>query len=151
MVYHTIVKHLVTQNFELVNQKNYDALLNNCTPTIRHRFGGAHSLGGERNDIDSVRLWFERLGRLLPGLTLKITDVWVKGWPWDTVVIVRWDASDVCIDGSPYRNHGVHVLKMSWGSITEIDANEDSQAVADNLGLQAKHGIEEASAPQIIS
>jgi len=31
-------------------------------------------------------------------------------------------------NGSAYNNHGVHILRMRWRKIVEIDANEDSQA-----------------------
>jgi hypothetical protein len=47
--------------------------------------------------------------------------------------------------------HGVHIVKMRWGKIVEIDANEDSQAVAEALEMRAAHGLEEASAPPIVS
>jgi len=151
MVYHTIVKHLARKNFELVNQKNYETLLKDCVPNIHHRFGGSHALGGERHDIQSLPEWFHRLGRLGPQLTLKVQDVWVKGWPHDTTIIIRWDASDVRADGSAYKNHGVHVVKMRWGKITAIDANENSQAVAENLKMWAKYGVDEAVAPPIVS
>ena len=46
----------------------------------------------------------------------------------------------------------MHIVKMRWGKIVEIDANEDSQAVAEALKMRAAHGIEEeASAPPIVS
>ena len=43
------------------------------------------------------------------------------------------------------------IVKMRWGKIVEIDPNEDSQAVAEALKMRAAHGIEEASAPPIVS
>ena len=64
---------------------------------------------------------------------------------------MRWSAKDTLFDGAPYRNHGVHILKMRWFKIVDIDAHEDSQAVAENLKLQAAHGVEEAAKPPIIS
>ena len=35
--------------------------------------------------------------------------------------------------GGTYHNHGVHVVRMRWRKIVEIDANEDSEAVANML------------------
>ena len=148
-MYHAIVKRIARKNFERVNQKNFDALLQDCVPDVRHRFYGSHALSGERHDREAVRRWFERLGRL--GLTLTVQDVWVKGLPHDTTIILRWTAKDTLINGSPYSNYGVHVLKMRWFKIVDIDAYEDSQAVAENLKLQAAHGIREAAEPPIIS
>ena len=78
-------------------------------------------------------------------------DVWVKGWPHHTVIIIRWSATDTLPDGSPYHNHGVHIVRMRWGKIVEIDANEDSEAVANMLKKRAEAGVEEATALQIVS
>jgi ketosteroid isomerase-like protein len=150
-MYHSIVKRIAKKNFERVNQKDYDGILKDCVPNIHHCFGGNHALSGERHDHEALRQWLERLGRLGPGLTLLVHDVWVKGLPNDTTIIVRWSATDTRVDGSPYNNHGVHIIRMCWFKVVDIDANEDSQAVVENLKLQATYGIEEASAPPIFS
>ena len=150
-MYHCIVKRIARKNFERVNQKDYDAILRDCVPNIHHRFGGNHALSGERHDREALRQWFERLGRLGTGLTLLVQDVWVKGLPNDTTIIVRWSATNTRIDGSSYNNHGVHIIRMCWFKVVDIDANEDSQAVVENLRLQAAYGIGEASAPPIVS
>ena len=150
-MYHYIVKRIARKNFERVNRKDYDAVLKDCVPNIHHRFGGSHALSGERHDREVLRRWFERLGRLTPGLTLTVHDVWVKGLPNDTTIIMRWSATDTRVDGSPYNNHGVHIIRMRWFKVVDIDANEDSQAVVENLKLQTAYGIEEASAPPIVS
>jgi ketosteroid isomerase-like protein len=70
-------------------------------------------------------------------MKLTVRDVWVN--------------TDALPDGLRYENHGVHIVKMRWGKIVEIDANEDSQAVAEALRMRAAHGQEEASAPPIVS
>jgi hypothetical protein len=51
----------------------------------------------------------------------------MKGFPWNTTVIMRWSAVQDLLDGSPYDNHGVHIIRMCWGKVFDIDANEDSQ------------------------
>lgn len=150
-MYHAIVKRIARKNFERVNQRDFGALLKDCAVNIHHRFYGSHALSGERHDRDAVRRWFERLGRLCQGLTLAVHDVWVKGLPHDTTIIMRWSAKDILIDGSSYSNCGVHILKMRWFKIVDIDAYEDSQAVAENLRLQAVHGVREAAEPPIVS
>ncbi|GAC1311337.1 MAG: nuclear transport factor 2 family protein [Steroidobacteraceae bacterium] len=150
-MYHSIVKRIARKNFLRVNQKDFDGLLKDCAPNIHHRFGGDHALGGERHDRDALREWFGRLGRL--GATLKITvhDVWVKGMPWNTTIIVRWSATQDMPDKSPYLNRGVHIVRMAWGKIVDIDANEDSQIVADSLKVMAAYGVAEAVAAPIVS
>ena len=150
-MYHSIVKRIARKNFLRVNQKDFDALLNDCAPNIRHRFGGSHALGGERHDREALRQWFGRLGRLGKHLTLSVEDVWVKGLPNDTTIIIRWSATDVLPDGAPYRNRGVHIVRMRWGKIVDIDAHEDSQAVAEGLAKQAALGVTEATAAPITS
>lgn len=147
-MYHAIVKRIARKNFLRVNQKDYDSLLKDCAPNVYHRFGGTHALGGERHDREALGRW---LGRLGPGLTLTVHDVWVKGWPQNTVIIVRWSASDTLPDASPYHNHGVHIIRMRWGKIVEIDANEDSQTVAESLKMRATYGVAEAAAEPIVS
>jgi len=150
-MYHSIVKRIARKNFLRVNEKDFDALLDDCTADVHHRFGGNHALGGERHDRDALRQWFGRLGRLGKHLTLKVEDTWVKGLPHDTTIIVRWSATDTLPDGAPYQNRGVHIVKMRWGKVVDIDAHEDSQAVAGNLEKQAALGVAEAKAPQIVS
>jgi ketosteroid isomerase-like protein len=150
-MYHSIVKRIARKNFLRVNQKDFDALLNDCAPNIHHRFGGSRALGGERHDREALRQWFGRLGRLGKHLTLSVEDVWVKGLPSDTTIIIRWSATDVLPDGAPYRNRGVHIVRMRWGKIVDIDAHEDSQAVAEGLAKQAALGVTEATAAPITS
>jgi ketosteroid isomerase-like protein len=88
-MYHAIVKRIALQNFLRVNQKDYAPILKSCSPDVHHRFGGHHALGGERHDREALRRWFERLGRLAPTLQLTVHDVWAKGGPWNTTVIMQ--------------------------------------------------------------
>jgi ketosteroid isomerase-like protein len=67
------------------------------------------------------------------------------------VAIIRWVGTQTLPDGAPYENHGVHVVRMRWGKVIEIDANEDSQLVAETLNDFAAQGIQEAFAEPIVS
>ena len=150
-MYYAVVKRFARRNFLGVNQKEFDALLKDCAPDIRHRFGGDHALGGERHGREALRRWLGRLGRRGRHRTLTGEDVWVKGLPHDTTIIIRWSATDILPDGSPYRNRGVHIVRMRWGKAVDIDAHEDALAVARNLDRQAALGIEEAGAMPILA
>ena len=150
-MYHAIVKRLALKNFLRVNNKDYAAILKGCSSSVHHRFGGNHALGGERHDREALARWFDRLGRLAPTLQLRVHDVWVKGGPWNTTVIMRWSGVQSLPDESPYENHGVHVIGMRWGKVYDIDANEDSQLVAASLRIWAAYGVDEALAPPIVS
>lgn len=145
-MYHTIVKRIAHKNFTRMNQKDFAAILDGCAPDVHHRFGGHHAMGGERHSREAFGRWLQRLGRVAKNLVLTVEDVWVKGLPHDTTVIIRWSATDdIPDDGVPYRNRGVHIVKMRWGKIVDIDAHEDSQAVADGLVRMAALGIAEAA------
>ena len=150
-MYHAIVKRIAKRNFERVNQRDFRSLLNDCVPNVYHRFSGDHALGGERHDREALGRWLDRLAVLGPQMKLTVRDVWVKGLPHNTTIVVRWTNTDRGPDGSAYANCGVHIIKMRWGKIVAIDANEDSQAVAEWLKLQARYGVAEASAPPIVS
>jgi hypothetical protein len=79
----------------------------------------------------------------------------IQGFPWSTTIIVRWTATmpgfTFTDDGSPYDNHGVHIIEMSWGNVTRIDANEDSQLVERYLKQRVSEGVVEAGLPPIES
>jgi len=152
-MYHRIVERICRRNLQRVNTHEDQALLAACVPDVYHRFGGQHALGGQRHDVEALRHWFARLHRLCPTLHLTVTDVWVKGLPHDTTVVVRWDATqqEPTLDGSQYANHGVHIIKLRWLKVVSIDANEDSEAVDHFLQAAAARGITEATAHPIAS
>ena len=72
MLYSYLVKKLVRQSFDNVNSHNYDELLKAVAPNVHHRFGGAHSIGGERLDKEPKRRWLERVGRDLLKLHIQV-------------------------------------------------------------------------------
>ncbi|MCJ1688462.1 nuclear transport factor 2 family protein [Rathayibacter sp. VKM Ac-2927] len=150
-MYHALVKRLAARNFDLINTHGHAELLASCSDDISHRFGGDHALGGQRHSKAALALWLDRLGRLVPGLRLTVTDMWVEGWPWSTVVFIRWTGAATFPDGTPYRQHGVHIVTLRWGKVTAIDANEDSQAVVELLTALAATGIAEAAVDPITS
>ena len=151
MLYSSIVKRRIRQSFDQVNDHRWDELLSSIVPNVHHRFLGAHAIGGERHDREALRLWFERLARVLPSLHLKINDIWVKGWPWDTTVFVQWDGTASLLDGGGYSQHAIHVITLRWGKIYALDVFEDSQEVARALAAQAAGGLDEAAAEPILS
>lgn len=151
MFYSYFVKKLVRQSFANVQGHNYDEVLKAIVPNVTHHFGGNHALGGTRHDAKALRLWFERLGRVIPDIQFEIKHIWVKGMPWNTTVIVQWVATAVLKNGDPYVNPGVHIITMRWGKVYALDVAEDSQAVAEGLAKQAKAGITEAVAAKIES
>jgi ketosteroid isomerase-like protein len=151
MLYSAIVKTRIRQSFDHVNNHRWDELLGSIAPAVDHRFLGTHAIGGQRHDKETLRRWFERLGRVLPSLQLNINNIWVKGPPWNTTVFVQWDGAATLQNGGPYRQHAVHVITLRWGKIHALDVFEDSQEVARALAVQAAAGLEEAAAEPIVS
>ena len=151
MLYSWIVKNRIRQSFDDVNNHRWPALEKAIAPVVNHRFLGDHAVGGERNDRDTLQRWFVRLWRVLPNLHLTVNRVWVKGWPWNTTVIVQWDGTATLEDGGGYRQHAVHLVTLRWGRIVALDVFEDSQEIARALAVQAAAGIAEADAPPIVS
>ena len=89
---------------------------------------------------------------VLPNLQIKVNKIWVKGWPWHTMVFVQWDATATLLNGdSSYFNRGFHVITMRWGKVCSLDVFEDPQEVARGLTAQAQSGLKEAIAVQIVS
>src|ERR687897_3285008 len=152
MLYRAIVKNRIRHSFDQVNSQRWDDLMNSITPNVHHRFLGAHAIGGERHDRDTLRRWFGRLGRVLPNLHLTINQIWVQGWPWHTTVFVQWDGSATLLNGdASYFNRGLQVITLRWGRIYAVDVFEDSQEAARGLAAQAAAGLEEAVAEQLVS
>ena len=86
MLFSYIVKKRIRQTFDDVNNHRWDEVLKAVAPNVHHRLPGANALAGERHDKETLRRWFERLGRVMPTVHLKVNNIWVKGWPWHTTV-----------------------------------------------------------------
>lgn len=78
-MFHRLIARQARRTFAAINARDDDMVLASALPDMRHRFGGEHALGGERHDAAHVRLWFERLHRVVPTLTITVRDVWVHG------------------------------------------------------------------------
>lgn len=151
MIYGYIVKMKIQETFDHVNNHRWEKAAAGVVSHIHHRVSGTHALGGERHDKKSLLQWFERLGTVQPKLQLKINQIWVKGWPWNTTVFVQWDGTATLLNGAPYSNRGLHVLNLRWGKVYSMEEFQDSQAAANALDIQANAGLKEAVADQIIS
>jgi ketosteroid isomerase-like protein len=151
MIYSYIVKSKIRQTFDDVNNHRWDEAVNAVAPHVHHRVSGVHALGGERHSKEALRRWFERLGRVLPSLRIKVTNIWVKGMPWNTNVFVEWNGSATLANGDAYVNRGLHVFTLRWGRVHALEEFQDSQAAANGLAAQAAAGINEAAAEQIVS
>jgi ketosteroid isomerase-like protein len=67
-MYHVIVRRRVRGIFEALGRGDYEVAMAGFAPRFEHIFAGRHALGGERHTTAAMRLWFQRLFRLLPHL-----------------------------------------------------------------------------------
>jgi ketosteroid isomerase-like protein len=152
LIYSSIVEKLVRKTFLAVQNHDYDEVLAGVSSRgLTHRFAGPNALGGIRHDKEALGLWFKRVGTVLPELKFEVTNVIVHGSPWNTTVVARWVATCDLKNGEHYVNPGIHVIKLRWGKAYDFDVYEDTLAVTVGLEKQAKSGIAEAIAPQIVS
>ena len=152
MIYRLIIEKKVRETFQAVQDHDYDKVLAGVADEgLTHHFAGDNALGGTRHDKQALELWFKRVGTVLPELKFEVTDVLVKGPPWNTKVVARWVATTTLLNGDSYVNPGCHVIGIKWGKACSFDVYEDTQAVTAGLTKQAQSGIDEAVAPKIES
>jgi ketosteroid isomerase-like protein len=149
-VYRAIVAHQVRTAWDRLGRGDYEYVLDRFAPVFTHSFAGDHALGGERASRDAQRAWFERLFRLLPGVTFTVDDIVVRGWPWRTraVALIRVRAA---VADQPYENEVAQTIELRWGRITCIHNLEDTQKLAAALERLAMTGVDEAGAEPITS
>jgi ketosteroid isomerase-like protein len=150
-VYAALVRRRVTGVFDALSRGDWRSTMADVAPDVHHVFPGDHPLGGERHDRASVERWFERLDRLFPHHAFTVHRIAVLGGPWSTWVAVRWTGHVRPAVGEPYTNEGTHWLHISWGKVRAIHALFDTQTVACVCARMAAAGVEEASAPPIVS
>jgi ketosteroid isomerase-like protein len=73
----------------------------------------------------------------------------VRGWPWNTSVLVEWADRGKWRDGVPYENEGAHAIHIRWGKADYIHAYLDTEKVTEGCRRLADNGIEAAAAPPI--
>lgn len=148
-MYHSIVRRKVIALFDAVSRDDAEPVLQAFAPQFEHRFPGDHALGGARTSLAATRRWYERLYRLLPDIRFDVTNVWVSGTPWNTLVIAEWDETNSGTDGVRTTNHGIHALQLKWGRVTQLFIYPDTVGLKETLDRLSKAGNAEASASPI--
>ncbi len=148
-MYHRFVAGRVRAAFAAINAGNWESMIAGMAPTFTYRFYGDHALSGERHTAAALRLWWQRIERLLPGTVFRVEDVLVAGWPWSTHIATRVSVDAGLPDGSRYGNVVMQFMRMRWGKITEVRTLEDTEVLARALDRLAAGGIAEAHAAPI--
>lgn len=149
-MYHTIVRQKLVQNFQKLNQGDYESIVMQFSPSTHHIFAGDLALGGERHSRDSVRQWYARLFLVFPDIRFTVRDILIQGWPWRTSVVIQFRVNATLKDGQLYDNEVAQFIRLKWGQIAHMQLYEDTQKLANALHIQAAAGIGEALAPPIV-
>ena len=148
-MYKRIGAHRVRAAFEALSQGDFVSPLDGVAPDVHHLFPGDNALGGERHSRDAMERWFKRLHVLFPEISFDIREVSVRGWPWDMRIAVQWIDHGKAADGEPYKNEGVHWIRIHRGRAVRIHAYLDTEKVTAALERMGNAGISEAAAPPI--
>ena len=144
-MYRWIVARKVRGIFAAIGRRDIDAAIKDVADDVHHVFAGDNAMGGERHSKAAMRRWFERVLFLLPELEFEVTKVVVRGWPWNTVVMVEWTDRGKARDGVPYENEGAHAIVLRWGKGVYIHAYLDTEKVTAICDRLAAAGIKEAA------
>jgi ketosteroid isomerase-like protein len=148
-MYAWIVARKVRAVFASLSHGDAGPMLASLAGGFAYRFEGDSPIGGLRASQDSMRLWWERMYRLFPGLAFTVQDVAVSGWPWRTRIWTLLEFAKPLPDGTRYTNVVMQRMEMRWGRITRVHTLEDTQRCARFLAWQAQQGKAEALAAPI--
>jgi ketosteroid isomerase-like protein len=148
-MYHALVERKLKRVFAHLSAGDFQPMLDSLAPRFRYRFEGDSPIGGVRSSRESMRLWWERMYRLFPGLAFEVRDVVVAGGPWRTRIFTHLEFVKPLPDGTRYANVVMQRMEMRWGRVTEIHTLEDTQRCMRLLAWQAQRGKQEAGAAAI--
>ena len=148
-MYKAIVRRKILKQWDRLNRADFDLILSETPDHFEHTFSGDNALGGTRHTKDGFRRWFQRLHRIFPEHRMEVRDIGVLGWPWDTTVLVEWHNDAEPADGVPYKNDGVHVIRLRWGKPTHVHGYLDTEKVTEVCDRLAAAGMAEAAAPPV--
>jgi ketosteroid isomerase-like protein len=150
-MYHAIVRRKITRAFAGLSGGRIEAITDELSSGAVHYFVGTHALSGTRRTPDSIRAWYERLLRLLQGISFTLHEVRVSGWPWNTQVEAIWTETNLGTDGVKTSAEGVNLIEIRWGRVTSVRIYPDTAALERTLQRIAGKGTAEALAAPITS
>jgi ketosteroid isomerase-like protein len=150
-MYHFIVKRRIRALFAEANRGNFQAIIDALAASFVYRFVGDTPLGGTRTKTSSMKLWFERIYRLVPDAKLHPQMIVVEGPPWNTRIMtyVKFNGTLPPVGQQPgmrYENEVMQLLSLKWGRIHSVLTIEDTLRFARILPLLTKAGVAEATA-----
>ena len=116
MLYATIVQRKIKRTFREINQGNVQPMLDTLADPFVYVFHGTHALGGRRTSKDAMRLWWERVFRLLPGIRFDVQEVVISGCPWNMRVAVRSLVSGDLPKWGVVQQHRIPIHEVEVGT-----------------------------------
>jgi ketosteroid isomerase-like protein len=150
-MYHAFVRRKIIAAFAGLSEGRIEAIVDELSPEAVHYFVGSHALSGTRRTPEAIRAWYERLLRLLGGISFTVHEVRVSGFPWRTQVEAIWTESNRGTDGVLTSAEGVNLIEVRWGRVTSVRIYPDTAELERTLRRIAEKGTTEALASPIIS
>jgi len=150
-VYHALIRKKITAAFAGLSAGRIEAITEELAPNAVHYFVGTHALSGTRKTPEAIQAWYERLLRLLNGISFTLQEVRVSGWPWRTQVAAIWTETNFGTDGVKTSAEGVNLIEIRWGRVSSVRIYPDTAALERTLHRIAAKGTVEALAAPIIS
>jgi ketosteroid isomerase-like protein len=149
-MYANIVAGNVRSSWKQLNARDHLGLIAQFAPNFRYEFYGIHALGGVRHSKKAMGKFFTRIFNIFPNAQFEVSNILVKGMPWDTTVVALVKISATLANGQPYQNQISQTIRIRWGRIVEILTLEDTQKLVQALQVQLAAGILEAGAAPIV-
>lgn len=123
-----IVAPMLRRAVRRINAGDIGPMLSSFADDAVLVFPGDHSWGGEYRGKEAIRGFLERFVEV--GIQLEPHEILVAGWPWDTVVMLRFTNQARDENGNVvYSNRGAIFARAAWGKIRYQEDYEDSQKV----------------------
>jgi ketosteroid isomerase-like protein len=150
-MYHALVRRKITNAFAGLSSGRIESITDELAPDAVHYFVGTHALSGTRRTPEAILAWYERLLRLLQGISFTLNEIRVSGWPWHTQIEAIWTESNYGTDGVKTGAEGVNLIELRWGRVTSVRIYPDTAALERTLQRIAAKGAVEALADPITS
>jgi ketosteroid isomerase-like protein len=128
-MFQMLARMMIKRSLRAHLRGDVEGVLKNYARDVRFRFPGNNSWAGEYQGVDQVRSWLRRFYDV--GLELKVDEIFVAGWPWNTKVAIHFTDRLKARDGRVvYENTGFIYAKAAWGKIRDYEVVEDTEKAA---------------------
>jgi ketosteroid isomerase-like protein len=127
-VYARVVASALRSGFRKLSSGDPAPVLKAFAPGNHFVFPGDHSWALDSDDHTEIADWFHRFAAYHPQIV--VTDIVVKGPPWNTRVCTRGSDRIELPDGRTYENDWCQFARLSWGKVVEDRIYVDTQRVA---------------------